>query len=125
MGGEICPFFDFYKKICYNYYIIKKKGLIYLSVFSLDKDTFDFKNLIDLVGYSFIFNSSIFIENKYDPTYIKVIQIKSMKDCVDYYGYKINDFSMMNNIIRLAATPSYPEHKYKEMIEKEKERMGF
>ena len=96
-----------------------------MSMFSFDKDTFDFKDLIGLLGYSFVFNSSIFIENKYDPTYIRVIKIKSMKECIDYYGYKVTYFSMTNNIIRLAALPSMPEDEYKILIEKEKQNMGF
>lgn len=96
-----------------------------MSMFSSDEDTFDFKDLIGLLGYSFVFNSSIFIENRYDPTYIKVIKIKSMKECVDYYGYKVSDFSTINNVIRLAALPSMPEDKYKILIEKEKQNMGF
>ena len=94
-----------------------------MSYFSKDKETF--KSLIDLIGYSFVFNSSIFIENKYDPTYIKVLKIKSMKDCIKYYGHQVTDFSTIYNVIRLAAEPSLPKEEYEKMIKKEKERMGI
>ena len=96
-----------------------------MSAFSLNQDEFDFKDLINLLGYSFVFNSPIFIENEYDPTYIKVKRIKSMEDCVQYYGHKVTDFSMINNIIRLAATPTLPKEEYEKLIEKEKKNMGF
>lgn len=95
-----------------------------MSMFT--KDTvLDLKDIVNLVGFSFIFNANISQESRFDSQYAEPIKIKSFSECIEYYGYEVTRFSMLSNSIRLAATPALPEDEYADLIAKEKDRVGL